>query len=399
MIVRRVGLAGVILTAGVQMIAPAFAQKVAPPAAGAGETLAADLNETIARVPVTVKLVDGMSRTGDMIITHYRPQGGGPFPLVVMSHGRAGSAEERAKPERQRFGAVARYWVRRGFAVVVPTRLGYGATGIEPDTEFSGKSCDDRSYVPMSEAAAHQIRTAVDFGKSFAWVDAAKIILMGQSVGGFSSTVANAKRIPGVIAAINSAGGAGANPKERAEKPCAPEKIAAVYAAAGKTASTPMLWFYSENDKSFGAQLPRTWHKAYTGAGGKAEFVMLAPNGEDGHRQLEILGVWRPTVDRFIAGLGFAVPRADGAPAATNFAPLSDASKLPSSNRDKAAEAYEKFLAADLPRAFAIGANGNGFAWVQGQSDALARALARCKEFGKADCKAYAVDDAVVWKP
>ena len=281
---------------------PAAAQ-VAPGAVGEPVKLAADLFETVAQVPVTVPLHGGGNRSGNMIVTHFRPTGAGPFPLVVMSHGRAGDAAGRAKPERQRFMNVVRYWVSRGFAIVVPTRLGYGATGVEPDTEASGR-CDNRNYGPMSEASAHQVRTAVTFGAGLPGIDKQRVVLMGQSVGGLATTVANGKGIPGVVAAINVAGGSGGNPSERAANPCGPDRLAGVYRAAGKSAKAPMLWIYAENDKYWGATIPRTWHKAYTEAGAKAEFVMLPPVGEDGHRAIDQPPVWTPHVDRFIASIG-----------------------------------------------------------------------------------------------
>lgn len=265
--------------------------------------LATDLNETVAQVPVTVPLHGGGKRSGNMIVTHFRPAGPGPFPLVVISHGRASDAAARAKPERQRFIRVVRYWVTHGFAVAVPTRLGYGATGVEPDTESSGQ-CDNRDYGPMSDGSAHQVRTALTFAAGLPRIDGQRIILMGQSVGGLATTVANGKGIPGVVAAINVAGGSGGNPKERPGKPCGADRLEGVYRAAGKTAKTPMLWLYAENDKYWGPQIPRTWHTAYTSAGAKADFVMVPPVGDDGHRMIDDLASWTPHVDRFIAALG-----------------------------------------------------------------------------------------------
>ena len=277
---------------------PAAAQVATPT-----PELAADLFETVAQVPVTVPLLKGGTRSGNMIVTHFRPKGPGPFPLVVMSHGRAGDAAGRAKPERQRFMGVTRYWIARGFAVVVPTRLGYGATGVEPDTEFSGK-CEDKSYGSMAEGSSRQIRAAVTFAATLPFVDTQRIVLMGQSVGGLATTVATGKGIPGVVAAINFAGGSGGMPKVTPGKPCGPERLADIYRVAGRSAKAPMLWVYSENDQYWGAQIPRDWHKAYTGAGAKAEFVMLPPVGEDGHRAIDQPAVWTPHVDRFIASIG-----------------------------------------------------------------------------------------------
>ena len=58
----------------------------------------------------------------------YRPAGTGPFPLVTINHGapRPGTDVQQARPG---FAAAARWFVRRGFAVVVPMRRGYGHSG------------------------------------------------------------------------------------------------------------------------------------------------------------------------------------------------------------------------------------------------------------------------------
>jgi len=44
-----------------------------------------------------------------------------------------------------------------------------------------------------------------------------------------------------------------------------------------------MLWVYATNDTFFSPDLGRAMHAAYTGAGGKAEFVDVGLFGADGH--------------------------------------------------------------------------------------------------------------------
>ena len=59
----------------------------------------------------------------------FKPEGPGPFPLVVFSHGRAGKPEERQSLEYPVLRGHVTYWMRKGFAVVAPIRPGYGVTG------------------------------------------------------------------------------------------------------------------------------------------------------------------------------------------------------------------------------------------------------------------------------
>lgn len=384
---------GTVAIALVFFLSPAVAQDEPkePP------KLAEDIHETIAKVPVTVTLPSGKSHTGQMIVTHFRPQGDGPFPIVIMNHGRDGSAEKRAQPPRQRYTSVARYWIRRGFAVFVPTRLGYGETGLDPDPEFQG-ACASAEYGRPLAVTVEQIAATAKFARTLPWVDAKRLIVMGQSAGGFGSIGASAANLPGLVAAINFAGGRGGNPEKNPGKPCAPEQLAALYGQAGKNAKAPMLWLYAQNDKYWGPQWPGTWHAAYVKAGGRAELKTFPPVSEDGHTLLNRgFRLWRPVVDQFMAKLGVQPPKSDNAPPATSFARIDDAGKLPYVKDTVKTDGYQKFLDADLPRAFAIASTG-GWSWRTGEN-APKEALERCEQNAKQSCRLYAVDDAVVWNP
>ena len=257
-----------------------------------------DIYETCATVAVSVKTMYNRTISGGMFVTHYKPKGDGPFPLVIMNHGR--SADNRASPPRQRYPDIARFWLKRGYAVFVPTRLGYGATVVDGDPEDSGK-CDNKNYFPMMDAASEQVRAAIEFGKTLPWVNTQRVIVMGQSVGGFTSVAVSSKRIPGVVAAINFAGGSGGDPKNRPNNPCEPNKIAQTMASFGKNSSVPMLWFYALNDLYWGADHPKAWHKAYVSAGGKAEFVQLPISGDDGHSAISReMAIWQPKIDEWL---------------------------------------------------------------------------------------------------
>ncbi len=357
--------------------------------------LATDLRETIAKVTVTMQPIFGDARAGEMIVTHFRPQGEGPFPAVVMHHGRG---TDRATPGRWRYLNVVRYWTRRGFAVFVPTRLGYGETGLEPDPEETG-NCNAKRYDVMAASAKTQSKAAIDFAVAQVWVERSKVIVMGQSVGGFTTITTMAHKHPSVIAGINFAGGAGGDPINRRANPCDAFKLGTLIGDAGKAngGTTPMLWLYAENDLYWGASLPKKWHEAYVSAGGKAQMAMLPPIAADGHTLIGAgFGQWRPVVDQFIASLGFAAPKTTNAPNPTGFARIDDSSKLPLVKQEMKDTGYPRFLNVDLPRAIAIGPKGE---WnFQSGEGAMTRALERCANTAKADCKLYAVDDSVVWK-
>ena len=356
--------------------------------------LAKDLHETIVELPVTVRLVSGKQLTGQIVLTYYKPAGDGPFPIAIVNHGRSGKKEERAATPRFRETLLARYFVRRGFAVFVPTRLGYGDSGIEMDPDAPLGQCSDPDYRPGLKVMLAQTIATANFAKSLPWADGRRLIIAGQSYGGLAAVAASASDQLGALAAINFVGGAGGFWKKPGQ-PCGPASIAATIAEAGKQAKVPMLWLYAENDGLWGGELPRKWHAAYVKAGGNAQLLMLPPVPENGHYLARTaFQHWRPVADQFLEELGFRPPRSADAPAATDFARTTEVDKLPFTKTGK--ESYRKFLRADLPRAFAVSTRG---AWASRSGEnAMERALQACRDHSVGTCHLYAVDDAVVFR-
>jgi hypothetical protein len=71
----------------------------------------------------------------------------------------------------------------------------------------------------------------------------------------------------------------------------------------GQTATTPMLWVYSENDSFLAPALAASLYNAFARTGGKAELVQVAPYGNDGHRFFFGPGgsqIWGPLVARYL---------------------------------------------------------------------------------------------------
>src|SRR5277367_6687212 len=59
----------------------------------------------------------------------YKPDGAGPFPLLILSHGSPRNAEERVQFGARTFHVQARAYAADGVAVAVPIRRGYGGNG------------------------------------------------------------------------------------------------------------------------------------------------------------------------------------------------------------------------------------------------------------------------------
>jgi dienelactone hydrolase len=257
-------------------------------------------------VPVQVKNIWGKEVAQTIRVTVWSDDANPrPAPIAIVNHGRAPDAQGRAALGRARYTDASRYLLRRGFVVVVPTRVGYGVSGGE-DVEDTG-ACNNRNFAPAFAAAAQQMLAALHAVRQRPDVAPDRVLVIGQSFGGASTVALAAMNPPGVQAAINFAGGSGGDPKGRPQNPCSPAVLERTYGQYGAQAKVPMLWIYTENDMFFGPQLPRQWHAAFTQAGGKARFVQFPPHGEDGHSLFtRFPEVWQPAVSEFLDANGFA---------------------------------------------------------------------------------------------
>jgi dienelactone hydrolase len=237
-----------------------------------------------------------------LVATWFRPDGHGPFPLIVFSHGSPPDAAARPGMDRYRlltpFGAL----VDRGYAVLVPMRRGFGATGGRFAEGYG--TCANPDYGHAGMEAARDVLAAMKYGQAQPFVRADRVLLAGQSLGGFASIAAASLAPDGLVAVVNFSGGNGGNPVRSPGEPCHPERIAAAYAAWARNIRVPVLWHYVENDQFFAPHNVRSWYAAFTHAGGTGRLVMQPPFGKDGHglfASIDGVRIWAPEFDRFVA--------------------------------------------------------------------------------------------------
>jgi dienelactone hydrolase len=239
-----------------------------------------------------------------------RPVGAGPFPLVVMNHGVSLSAQERAFFPLVEFRDAAMWFARRGYMVVAPTGSGYGAAALDvPERElhsvFFSKigSCDNPNFHDAGLAVALLDKWIIDYMTDQKLIVPNRAVVVGQSAGGWAAIALSSRNLPSVRAIITFAAGRGGRVGGKPNNNCAPDKLVEATADFGRTARTPMLWIYIENDTFFGPALSRQMHQAYTSAGGNAEYHLLPPFGSDGHFLIdsaESIPLWAPLVSRFL---------------------------------------------------------------------------------------------------
>ena len=128
------------------------------------------------------------------------------------------------------------------------------------------------------------------------------VVVAGQSAGGWAA-LAFASREPGNLrAVINFAGGLGGRSYDRPDNNCAPDRLIATAEDFGRTSRAPTLWLYTENDSYFGPRLSKAMADAYRSAGGRVDYRLLPPVGDDGHFMVETgsEAVWGPVLDEFL---------------------------------------------------------------------------------------------------
>jgi poly(3-hydroxybutyrate) depolymerase len=250
--------------------------------------------ESLVRAPVA----EGARRV-HIDVTVFRPKSAGPFPIVVLSHGSPRDPEERRLDGRQRLVGQAQPFLGLGFAVLVPTRRGYGESGGEWAESYG--SCLDPDYYAAGLESARDIRAAVDAVRGEPWADTRHVVLAGQSAGGFGSVAASAGNFEGLVGVINFAGGRGSLATDIV---CGEDRLVEAMARYGRSARVPELWLYSANDRLFGPALAHRMFKAFVIAGGNAQFVQAPPIGLDGHAYFaRAMDDWAPRVRAFLARL------------------------------------------------------------------------------------------------
>jgi len=268
----------------------------------------AKIVEETVDVVATVTNIYGRELTHAFKVTVFRNDARERSPFIVLNHGRPAKPEEFAKMGRMTFPGNTKYFVSKGFVVFVPTRIGYGVSGGE-DIEYTG-TCFGKKYPPAYEAAVQQSLKVMEYARTLPYVNMERGLIVGQSFGGAVAIALAAKKLPGIVAAVNFAGGGGGDPVGRPGNPCRPDLMEELFASYGATSRIPTLWLYSENDKYFGKENPHKWFNAFLNKGGVGEFVQLPPLppelGDDGHSSFtKNTSAWRPAFEEFIKRNGF----------------------------------------------------------------------------------------------
>lgn len=270
----------------------------------------------------------------------YAPPGDGPFPLVILNHGK-----DRGDPHFQQSSAFygqALEFVRRGYAVIAPMRQGFAKSG----GFYLDSSCNIEDD---GLTQAKDVLAAIDYAKTLPYVDARRIVVIGQSQGGLATMALGSLNPPGVLALVNFAGGLHFD-----NCPGSQRSLVEAFSAYGKTTRIPSLWMYGDNDSLFPPPIVQGMLAAYTGAGGHAHFIDFGTFGSDAHAMFGSytgMAIWLPALGRFLTSLGLPFAVHYDLRANSQGPDIEDVNAVPylkASGR----EGYRRFLWFSPPRAY-----------------------------------------------
>jgi dienelactone hydrolase len=211
----------------------------------------------------------------------FRPAGDGPFPLALIAHGSAPDAARRAQMPQPEYAALAAWLVARGYAVLVPERLGHGATGGPYLEEHGG--CDDADYSRAGYATADSIKAALEYLRDQSFVRQTGALVIGDGEGGWG-TLALAGEDPKAISAIVAfAPGRGGHAKDAPNQICAPHSLTQSASEFGEDAHVPVIWLVAANDSYFSPDFSKQMVNAFRDGGAKVDFHVLPAFGSEGH--------------------------------------------------------------------------------------------------------------------
>lgn len=215
----------------------------------------------------------------------FRPPGAGPFRLAVIAHASTQNGLRRGQMPQPEYRALSAFLVARGFAVLLPERLGHGATGGRYVEDQGG--CDEADYARSGRATADEISLAMDYLRKQDFIRKDAAIVIGHSAGGWGA-LALANADPKAISAIIAfAPGRGGHANDEPNRICAPHTLLAAAAEFGKAARIPVTWLVATNDSYFAPALSLGLVDAFRGSGGKVDFRALPAVGSEGHWMIE----------------------------------------------------------------------------------------------------------------
>ncbi len=256
--------------------------------------IAAPLYRTLSmEIPFT-ETNGGVLRLQTLVLV---PQGGGRFPLAVLSHGAPRKDSDRPTMSPADLLDVGTWLVGQGYAVAIPMRRGYGLSQ-GPYAEGYG-SCSHPNFVRAGRSSAEDIEAVVRYMRGQSFVDADRVVLVGHSAGAWGSLAAASEDPPGVVAAVAFAPGRASRAPDEV---CDGNGLVAAARVFGETTRIPVLVIDSNNDHYFSIRLAKSIFEGFSATThATAEFVDAPGCFSDGHMLIHWCpNAWHSAVALFL---------------------------------------------------------------------------------------------------
>jgi dienelactone hydrolase len=239
------------------------------------------------------------SREINLEATLYRPQGNGPFPVVIFNHGSTGPGMIPLDLTENPWGFGA-YLLKKDIALLIPMRRGRGKS--EGAYREPYQCSLDQSRLGI-RYAMESLDAVYNFLRKQPWTDLNKIVLSGVSRGGILSTIYAAERPGSAIGVLNFSGGW---MSERCNFFAGMDINTELFKEAGSKSKVPNLFLYAANDSFYSVPVIKRYPDTVRAGGGEVEFKLYnLGDGVDGHRLFSMHGTeWIPEVDTFLTKLG-----------------------------------------------------------------------------------------------
>ncbi len=166
----------------------------------------------------------------------YKPQGDGPFPVVIYNHGSRAGRERRAVP----FEYIGKLLTRAGYAVLVPERRGYGGSDGPTWSEDVGNDRGQR-FIARLQEETDDVLAAREYLRTLPFADPKRIGIMGWSLGGIVTMFAVSRSTTFAVA-IDQAGAALTWDGSA--------QVRSALIAAAEKGMTPALLLVAQNDRT-----------------------------------------------------------------------------------------------------------------------------------------------------
>lgn len=232
-------------------------------------------------------------------MTLLRPPGAGPFPVAIFNHGDIEIDTAWIRYQRRFVDyVVGREFLQLGWAVAFPSRPGVGLS--EGNYQRFRNVDGDATY--KARVQAQDLLPVFEYLKTIPDLDSQRILVTGQSAGGYAAMYLASMNVQGVVGAVDFSGGR-TDKNGNGEAGFLNAMMVRGFAEFGQTTRVPTLWVFAENDSRYTANTIRASYQAYVEAGGQATLSLSPPIEGDGHFVHQKPDLWRPALRTYLSTL------------------------------------------------------------------------------------------------